>query len=399
MRNFCIHNTRWINRGRELDALGNRVTKTGRPFYLVGDKNEIQGFYEEFSNEITIRGCIHQLTELQREGFRVISPEEAAKILSPEQAGIICVSLSREEYEANAGYWAALGYKENENFFQSELFRMVFFLYKHGEIRLDRVEVFITSYCTLNCEKCMAFIPYFKKREHVPLAALIRDLDILFAKVDFVYMLKVLGGEPLLYPHLVEYLSYLCTNYRKQAGTIRLGVNATILPSGPVMDICLKYDIVMDVSDYSSALPGQCRFEQMLAFLEEHGVRHATKRHGEQWLDLGYPGNPARFPTNVEVASHFHKCAMYCRDFFGGKLYFCCANFRAVQAGLFPANENDYLDFRNEPTKKEILEFETGFSPLGHTTFCNVCRGLSIEANPIRVPLAKQLKANSLAAI
>jgi len=61
-----------------------------------------------------------------------------------------------------------------------------------------------------------------------------------------------------------------------------------------------------------------------------------------------------------------------------------------VQAGLFPADDNDYLDFRRELSKTEILEFEVGFSPLGHTTFCGVCRGCSLEANPLQVPVARQ---------
>ena len=72
------------------------------------------------------------------------------------------------------------------------------------------------------------------------------------------------------------------------------------------------------------------------------------------------------------------------RDFFDGKLWYRCSNFAAVCAALFPENENDY-------SKNELLEFELGFSELGHTTFCEKCYGGSEEANPRHVEVVKQI--------
>ena len=380
MRNFCLPDTRWKNRGHELYALGDRLARPA--YYLVGGESEIVQFRQELAGEILIRGEVRS----RRPCGGPVPAEDSAAPPARPGIGLICVSRAREDYEANAGFYRGLGYTENENFFQADLFRAVFFFHKYGQIRLDRVEVFLTSHCTLNCEKCIAFIPYFAKPWHAPLAALKQDLDLLFSKVDFIYKLKLLGGETLLYPRLAEYLEYLA-RYRRRAGTVCLGTNATLLPSPRIMEICRQNDLTMDVSDY--AAPG-CRLEEVLALLKRHGVRYDVKRTGEQWLDMGFPANPARFPSGPEAAAHFHRCAMFCREFYDGKLWFCCGNFAAVQAGLFPAHENDYLDFRREIPKSEILEFEAGYSPLGHTTFCRVCRGCSPEANPLEVPVARQ---------
>ena len=58
---------------------------------------------------------------------------------------------------------------------------------------------------------------------------------------------------------------------------------------------------------------------------------------------------------------------------------------------MFAEDNNDFFDFNKEFTKKELLEFELGYSQLGHTTFCRVCRGCSEEANLCQVEVAKQL--------
>lgn len=116
------------------------------------------------------------------------------------------------------------------------------------------------------------------------------------------------------------------------------------------------------------------------------------KRTGEQWLDMGFPNNLPEEKTEEQLRKHFQKCAMFCRQFSNGKYYFCCSNFAAVKAGMFPDDENNYFDFRQEVSKKKLLEFELGYSRLGYTTFCNVCRGCSEEANPCHVEVAIQMR-------
>ena len=381
MRNFSICDTRWKNRGHELDDIGALCT-ANTPFYLVGNERESHIFYQEFKNEITILNKPEFTTE-----------NEAANAPIPGYAAIICVSVERNEYTTYLKQWGAKGFKENSTFFQADIFRPVFFAYKYGRIHLDRVEIFTTSYCTLNCKKCIAYIPFFKKRGHIPLKVLIRDLDLLFEKVDFIYKLKILGGEGLLYPHLVDYIEYLFEHYSGRVSSVRIGTNATVIPSQGVLDVCRRFNVMMDVSDYALAIPEKCRLDEVLSLLDKQGVGYAVKRTGEAWLDMGFPDNSPIFSSETEKVDHFHKCAMFCRDFHDGKLYYCCSNFAAVHSGLFPVNENDYLDFRGEISKKEILEYEVGFSPLGRTTFCGVCRGCSVEANSTHIPVAEQMES------
>ncbi len=380
MRNFSFKKTYWGNSGTELDVLGKACIQD-LPVLLVGTTKEIQEFRGEFSNELCwLPRADNYSTAINNE------------LCVPGKARVICVSTASTDYERYRFYWESRGFRENYDFVQSDVFRPVYYLYKYNNVHLDRIEIFMTSHCSLNCDKCVAFIPYFKKKFHRSLDSLTNDLDILFSKVDFVRKLKLLGGEGLLYPKLAEYIEYIYNNYSDHIGTVRIGTNGTILPKQRILDVCRQYGVIIDVSDYSQAVPNLCHKDELLSLLEKSCVQYEIKRTGESWLDIGFPTTPqyTLFTEGSKAKEHFQKCAMFCRNFKDGKLWFCCFNFAAVNAGLFPENNNDFLDLRNNVSKHNIVEFELGLSILGHTTFCQVCAGGSMEANPNSIPVAIQ---------
>lgn len=391
MRNYSIHHLKWENRGHELDAIASTMLNDKNEYYIIGNRDETQFFHERTGRYIRQRKSY----VLPEKAFSNSLGETAIlekDIQVNEHTMIICVARSRSEYEKIWDRWMKKGFLENQRFFQGELFSMIYDVYEKDQIRLDRIEIFLTSRCTLNCEKCISYIPYFKKKTDTSLEQLKQDADILFQKVDYIYKLKLLGGEGLLYPHLIEYIDYLYDHYKEKIGTIRIGTNGTILPSPDILDMCRRNQVTLDISDYSTAVPDKSRLDEVKALCDKYGISVEIKRTGEQWLDLGFPDNRYNRENEEQIQGHFYGCAMFCRQFAQGKMWFCCTNFAAVCAGLFPENENDYFDFQTDFSKRELLEYEVGYSMLGHTTFCNVCGGCSEEVNLRRVAVAKQMK-------
>ncbi len=394
MRNYSIHNTVLKKRGHELDEMAQLMLCEQNEYVVIGFQEEISAFYERTGKYLK---AVKPLVLNGQEHSELLDEIALLRNSLPvnEHTCIICTARERTIYEAvrNIDWWKDSGRRnEKSMFFQGELFSMIYEVYKKDEIKLDRVEIFLTSHCTLNCEKCIAYIPYFREKACTPLEQLKRDADILFHKVDYVYKLKLLGGEGLAYPHLIEYIDYLYDNYSDKiaVGGIRIGTNGTIFPGREILEMCKRNHVVLDISDYSAAVPEKCKIKEITALCEKNGVDVEIKRTGEQWLDLGFPNNIPEKKSEEQLREHFFNCAMFCRQFGNGRLYFCCSNYAAVRAGLFPENENDYFDFTSTFTKKELLEYEIGYSGLGHTTFCNVCRGCSEEANPCKVAVARQ---------
>lgn len=377
MRNFSIKNTVWKNKGHEFDTIAASIFSKDKCYYIYGEESESQ----KLLNRMTNRGGNNN----------IIIAKRAEDIKFHESTIVVCSFLNRKKYEEFVEYFTLVGFKENENLFQGEVFRKLYDTYVKNEIRIDRIEIFLTSYCTLNCEKCISYIPYFKKKTHTSIERLKDDADILFSKVDYVEKLKVLGGEGLLYPNLIEYLDYVYENYKNKIGTIRIGTNGTILPNNEILEMCKRNHVIMDISDYTSAVPELCKLEKVRDICLKNGIAVDVKRTGEQWLDMGFPSRIPAPKTEENLREHFQKCAMFCRQYSDGKLYYCCSNFAAVCVEMFPDDENNYFDLRKTFTKTELMEYEIGFSNLGYTTFCNVCNGCSEEVNPYRIEIAKQM--------
>ena len=392
MRNYSINNTKWLNPGHELDYIASIITRKENRFYIVGTEKEIKSFWEISGRKIVaiIKGYILTENNDAISSINNIPVIKDTDIINDIYSIIVCVSQNRNNYEANMNLFSNYGFEENRQFFQGEVFSQVYDVYVDDYLSIDRVEIFVTSKCSLQCEKCIAYIPYFKNTEHEPLEMLKADADLLFSKVDYVRKYKILGGEAFLYPDIIEYVDYVCKKYGNRIGSIRVGTNGTINPRREVLEMLKRNSVIVDISDYMVTLGNRSKLQEIISICKDNEVEVDVKRTGEQWLDMGFPNNLPMKRTEEQLQKHFHKCAFYCRDFWNGKLWFCCSNFAAVRAGLFDENENDYLDFRKELSKKEILEYEIGYSSLGHTTFCEVCRGCSDEVNPFHVEVAKQ---------
>ena len=394
MRNYSIKNTKWLNKGHELDYIAALIMRPDNEVYLVGSANEMRAFYERIGTELLSRGQIKGAVDTES-GERIegvdIPIVYDSDIPRSINTIIVCTAFERKKYESTRQLFQGYGFEENRQFFQGEIYAIIYEVYVLDRICLDRVEIFLTSHCPLRCEKCIAYIPYFKEYSHTPIDKLKSDADCLLNKVDYINKYKVLGGDGLVYPDLVEYIDYVCVKYGHKIGSVRIGTNGTIIPSESVLDICMKYDVIMDVSDYKCTIGERSKLDQIIETCNKAGVKVDIKRTGEQWLDMGFPNRLPGEKDEDGLKNHYYMCSMFCRDFDDGKLFHCCTNFAAVKAGLYPLNSNDYFDFRKEFSKKELMEYEIGFCDIGHTSFCKVCRGCSDEVNPFHTEVAKQL--------
>ena len=183
MRNYSIHNMKWENRGHELDGLASIMLGQAKRYYLIGSREEVAFFYEKTGRYMgrDIPVVMPQEGQLGWTGQTTVSEKD---LCMNDRTILICAVRNRAEYEAQRKKWREKGFVENRSFFQGELFSMIYDVYVRNQIRIDRIEIFLTSRCTLNCEKCISYIPYFTRRVDIPLEQLKKDADILFRKVD-----------------------------------------------------------------------------------------------------------------------------------------------------------------------------------------------------------------------
>ena len=97
-----------------------------------------------------------------------------------------------------------MGFVENKDFTYIEIVFSIFNWKFDNKIVSQYAEISTTTFCTLNCKNCTAYMPYIEKRRHLSIDDLIKDCDTYFKCIDYVGRFRVLGGEPLTYPKLIE---------------------------------------------------------------------------------------------------------------------------------------------------------------------------------------------------
>ena len=113
------------------------------------------------------------------------------------------------------------------------------------------------SVCTLRCEKCGEFNPYYKQRGKafsVEAERLSDDVFKIANMVEAIEVLHIAGGEALIHKDLAQFLAF--ANSLNNINSIELVSNGTIIPSNAVMNILEgagRKKIKLLISDYSGS--------------------------------------------------------------------------------------------------------------------------------------------------
>lgn len=254
-------------------------------------------------------------------------------------------------------------------------------------------QITLTERCSLKCKKCAhACYNVDNTANDMPLQEAYRSADSFFTKVDFIREFVLIGGEPFLYRNLADVITYVGEKYRKQMDIYSITTNGTIVPSKDVLEACRKYGILLRISNYSSAIPRlKESHRKLISALDEYKIEYRLAPVEGKWIDYGFEYLD-RGTREEELIQVFDNCHTPCREVRGNKLYFCVMA-RSVSDNLH-LNEgmDDYLDLDRlvgEDYKKELLEFNMGYSEKGYMDMCRRCHGMDAVKYPI--PVAEQM--------
>ncbi len=381
---------KWNKKGHQFDEF-QKIWNNQNDYYIWGAAVAGKDFYNKFENIINIKGFIDSDIKKQDtiiNGCRVYSFEDIKNLKKKDFKIIVATSAYEEIYNE----LILNGLIENKDFCNHKTFTSVFFMYNYKKLYMNRADISITSKCTLNCERCNMLMPYFKNPKHKSMDKIKEDIDAYFKLVDNLWVLNILGGEPFLYPNLSELIQYIGENYKNKIENIKFFSNGTCILSNEVLESCKRYNIVIEISDYSATLPYiKSKIDKFTEQLDRNNIKY-TRNSTKEWFDFGYPKSNNSSLSDEEMIQFFHKCNAPYRGINDKKLYFCHLNTSAVEAGLFDDNKNDFFDLSqcNYDKKVELMEFDLGFNNKGFITFCRKCNGCSLD-NKNYVEVAKQV--------
>lgn len=369
---------KWTNKGHEFDELGSRFIGKSIVFYDVAEETY------SFCNKLyaiapsRIRAVVIDNYDKVDYicGAPTISKEEFSKINVGETIVILCCS-HLSNYRAQAHKHAInLGYKDGINLFYYDTFEYfylpIYLFYSCDILYFKSISMVLTTKCNLNCECCLNFTPYNKNKRDFEMDELKKNVDCFFQKVDVVDRFLMSGGEPFLYPNLVELIDYLGEKYRDKTLRFSIVTNGTIIPCIDIINALKRNRVLVQVDDYSRAIGSKSKVEEIKRIFDDNKIKYEIIAV-PYWIDMNPTGNT----NDQNLEAKMNTCNVPFTGIKNGRLYGCIYNQFAIEAGIIPGNsiEQDSLVISNVVDRAQLLEMQLGYSERGYWEFCANCRG------------------------
>lgn len=419
---------KWRNRGHEFDALGEYFQEVER-ILIYGNNIEGKNAYQQLrwlhlpvkmvkasgeklnSGIFGIKKAFHAI---QRKEFNLIKRRLSEQVGGVKRAlpieyvasnrikdagekSIVVISLHMSEWKLR-DFASKHGLEYMVNVFPLRRFLKVelpiYLLYNRNITYAHGNDLVCTTRCTLNCEKCLDFVPYNKHREDISFVTLKRDIDAYFHAFDYVGEFGLTGGETFLNRDLPKLITYISKTYGKRIYHLYCITNGTVLPSDELCASLKKYNIGLKIDDYTKMIPktGE-KLKQVLSKLDAFGVKYDLVAFRE-WFDLFPPKEDMSGLTSRQLEMRYNMCNHGFMELRGKRLCTCNYVGFAATAGVVEEDQTDYYDLSayDVSKKNELIEFRLGYSEKGYTKFCAYCNGFPSINKYGGVPAAKQAK-------
>lgn len=229
----------------------------------------------------------------------------------------------------------------------------------------------LAEHCNLNCWGCNHFAPLAKENTTQPddFERDMRRVSELFG--ENVSQIKLEGGEPLLNPHIVEFIQ-LTYKYFPHS-VISIYTNGILLMKMDDLfwDTCSKYKVLIEVTKYPIAFD----YELVYKKAQEKNVNMHYYAGGEMVKSMQH--FPLDIEGNQDADRNFHSCflANNCIMLKAGKLYTCTIipnieHFSRYFGKELMVTDKDGIDIYSDVTYQEIMEFLC--KPVPACRYCKV---------------------------
>ncbi len=236
---------------------------------------------------------------------------------------------------------------------------------------INHVLVVTTNKCTLKCVDCGHLITHYTNPKHYPKEEVIKSIQNLANSVDYIDLLSIVGGEPLLHPNIDEIIKY--AGERENIKTIRMVTNGTIIPSKQVINAIKKYVSYVAISNYGKLSKNIGKLDDILS---SEGVVTDVMPEDTSWFAVGLPLKPGR--NKEETREIYDVCCWGkgCSAIQQGELHICNYSSTTKILGLVENKSTDYVNLLDdsvsiEERKAKIHTLLKGNTPPTACKYCN----------------------------
>lgn len=232
------------------------------------------------------------------------------------------------------------------------------------------LEMPVTTGCTLKCKDCSNLMQYYRKHIVISEDQIVSDIEDLLSCVDGIYCFGVLGGEPLLYPHLKAVLNTLVSSDKVKH--IQIVTNGTLLPKPETEEILKDKKVVVLVSDYHELSTKTQEWEA----LKNRGINVIIRDADEFWRDYGDMTEMKR--SRRQLCKQMVRCATVCFSYLNGKIYRCPRAAHGNDLGMIRLRAKESVEIRGHRASTVARKQIRKLQKLDYSEACRYCnRGTS----------------------
>jgi len=243
----------------------------------------------------------------------------------------------------------------------------------HDGVFLRSVDLVITERCSLKCRDCSNLMQYYKRPQNCETQNVLESINGLFAVVDNVHELRVIGGEPFMNNDLHLIVKRL--NAEQKVDQIVVYTNSTIIPKGKNLNALKKAKILLFMTDYGSLSP---KIEPLKEVLNENGIRYYVSK-AQSWTDCSkIERNNRTVAENMEI--YLRCCAKNYFTLMDGKFYRCPFSAHVDRLKAVPNYHGDHVDIPPMPAMpNDLLQLKEKIKGFiyskDYLDSCDYCKG------------------------
>lgn len=356
--------------------------------YPAGYKTNLILNVLENESDINIAGIL-DIKEKDIKGYKTIHPKQLFKeeLSDSEIESVIFITsyqheLKLEKYLRDIGYSGIIDTLFVDDFANENN------ISKNDKdlLHIKRMDLVLTTKCSLKCEKCANLMQYYINPYDVDLDKIINTMSKLASIVDSIGTVYVLGGEPFLYRNLdkvVELLKRL-----NNVNRVMVVTNGTICPdlNSPIWKSLSDGKVCVSISDYGKISRNK---EKLIGYCKKNLINCHLKDE-DFFYDTG--DMKKRNRSEEELNQVFLNCKTECRSLFNGELHYCPRSSHGVDLGFIPKRNEDYVDIEKENNKELRSKIEYLINKKTYIEACDYCNIRVGDYYEKKYPAAEQVK-------
>lgn len=256
-------------------------------------------------------------------------------------------------------------------------------------IFLKRLELDVTSKCSLHCKYCSNMMQYYERPYDLDAEQILMDLSRMLELVEWIDEILLIGGEPFMYRKLAELLTEISKNeeVKRKVGQMELVTNGTIVPDDTTMGALKEAKVFVMISNYGDK---SRNLDKLVNKLCEFSIRYAV-------MSLPYWANVEQYVDAKEIMTEKDRmrwrkemCSTLHRVVDSGKFYLCCHLKSLDQLSAISAEAKGcFVDIYDENVIDKMEKYLSDNEPLPKA--CSWCNGNALEQWQYNmIPVAEQ---------